>query len=99
MMVSQIKFFFEKGIWKMRLKDLSLVKAFLVRYLRVILLALQGFMKNDGQKSASVLTYYSLLNLVPLIGVAFGIAKGFGLEKMIKNQILQMADKAHGQPA
>jgi len=96
-MISQIKHFFEKGIWEIRLKDLSPVKAFLVRYLRVILLALQGFMKNDGQKSASVLTYYSLLNLVPLIGVAFGIAKGFGLEKMIQKQILQMAEKANWQ--
>ncbi len=87
----------EKGIWEIRLKDLPPVQAFFVRCLRVVLLALQGFKKNGGQKSASVLTYYSLLNLVPLIGVAFGTAKGFGLEKLIENQVLQMAEKSNWQ--
>ena len=96
-MISQILFFFKKGVWEVRLKDLPPAKAFLLRCLRVILLALRGFMKNGGQKSASVLTYYTLLNLVPLIGVAFGIAKGFGLEKLIQNQILQFAEKANWQ--
>ena len=96
-MISHILYFFEKGVWEARLRDLPPVKAFLLRCLRVILLALRGFIGNGGQRSASVLTYYSLLNLVPLIGVAFGIAKGFGLEKMIQNQILQMAEKANWQ--
>jgi len=53
--------------------------------------------KNGGQKTASVLTYYSLLNLVPIIGVAFGIAKGFGLEKLIESRIQQMAQEANWQ--
>lgn len=96
-MISKILYFFEKGIWEIRLKDLPPVKAFLIRYFRVVLLALYGFMRNGDQKTASVLTYYSLLNLVPLVGVAFGIAKGFGLEKLIHNQILEMAQKANWQ--
>jgi membrane protein len=96
-MISQILFFFKKGVWEIRLKDLPPAKALFIRCLRVVLLALRGFIKNGGQKSASVLTYYSLLNLVPLIGVAFGIAKGFGLEKLVQNQILQFAEKANWQ--
>jgi membrane protein len=96
-MISKILYFFEKSIWEIRLKDLPPLKAFLIRYFRVVLLALHGFMRNGDQKTASVLTYYSLLNLVPLVGVAFGIAKGFGLEKMIHNQILEMAQKANWQ--
>jgi membrane protein len=44
-----------------------------------------------------VLTYYSLLNLVPVVAVAFAMAKGFGLEKFIEKQILQMAEKANWQ--
>jgi membrane protein len=96
-MISQILFFFKKGVWEVRLRDLPPTKAFLLRCLRVALLASRGFISNGGQKSASVLTYYTLLNLVPLIGVAFGIAKGFGLEKLIQNQILQFAEKANWQ--
>jgi membrane protein len=57
----------------------------------------RGFIRNNCQKTASVLTYYSLLNIVPVVAVAFAIAKGFGLEKVIEKQILQMADKANWQ--
>ena len=61
------------------------------------MLAVRGFVKDDCQKSASVLTYYSLLNIVPLFAMAFAIAKGFGLERLVKQQILDMAEKANWQ--
>jgi membrane protein len=96
-MISRILIFFKTGIWEIRLKDLSPIQAFLIKYLRVILLASQGFIRDNCQKTASVLTYFSLLNLVPVVAVAFAIAKGFGLEKLIKKQILQIADKANWQ--
>jgi membrane protein len=96
-MMSSIIHFFKTGIWEIRLKDLPPIKAFFIKYLRVILLASQEFLGNHRQKTAAVLTYYSLLNVVPVIAVAFAISKGFGLEKMIEKQILQMADKANWQ--
>jgi membrane protein len=96
-MISRILIFFKTGIWEIRLKDLSPIQAFLIKYLRVILLASRGFIRDNCQKTASVLTYFSLLNLVPVVAVAFAIAKGFGLEKLIEKQILQIADKANWQ--
>jgi len=97
MMISRITNFFKTGIWEIRLKDLSPLETFFIKYLRIILLASRGFIKDNCQKTASVLTYYSLLNIVPVVAVAFAIAKGFGLEKLIEKQILQMADKANWQ--
>ena len=96
-MISQIVQFFNTGIWEIRLKNLHPIKAFVIKYLRIILLASRGFMRDDCQKTASVLTYYSLLNVVPVVAVAFAMAKGFGLEKLIEKQILQMAEKANWQ--
>ena len=96
-MISQIIRFFNIGIWEIRLKDLSPGKAFFLRCLRVPLLAWQEFNKDGCAKDASALTYYSLLNIVPIFAVAFAIAKGFGLEKLIKTQILQMAEKGNWQ--
>jgi len=96
-MMSRIINFFKTGIWEIRLKDTPPIKAFFIKYLRVFLLASQGFLGNHRQKTAAVLTYYSLLNVVPVIAVAFAISKGFGLEKLIEKQILQMADKANLQ--
>jgi membrane protein len=95
MVISQIIRFFKIGIWEIRLKDLSPGKAFFLRCLRVPLLAWQEFSKDGCAKDASALTYYSLLNIVPVFAVAFAIAKGFGLEKLIKSQILQMAQKGN----
>ncbi len=96
-MMSSIIHFFKMGIWEIRLKDTPPIKAFFVKYLRIMLLAAQGFFRDHCQKTASVLTYYSLLNVVPVVAVAFAISKGFGLEKMIEKQILQMAEKANWQ--
>ena len=96
-MISRILHFFKTGIWEIRLKDLSLVEAFFIKYLRVIFLASRGFMRDNCQKTASVLTYFSLLNMVPVVAVAFAMAKGFGLEKLIEKEIHQIAAKANWQ--
>jgi membrane protein len=96
-MISRIVHFFEAGIWEIRLKDLPSIKASSVKVLRIILLASRRFVTDHCQKTASVLTYYSLLNIVPVVAVAFAIAKGFGLEKLIEKQIMQMAEEANWQ--
>ena len=97
-MGSRILGFLKTGIWEIRIRNMPPLKAFFVRVMRVIILALKGFVKNDDQKTASVLTYYSILNVVPIVGVAFAIAKGFGLEKRIQGEILQIAQKANWGP-
>jgi membrane protein len=96
-MVSRIIDFLKTGVWEIRLKNLPPVRALLVKCLRIILLASRGFVRDNCQKTASVLTYYSLLNVVPVVAVAFAMAKGFGLEKLIEKQVLQMAEKANWQ--
>jgi membrane protein len=96
-MISRFLTFFKTGIWEIQLRDLSAIEAFSIKYLRMILLASRGFVRDNCQKTASVLTYYSLLNVVPVVAVAFAMAKGFGLEKLIEKQILQMAEKANWQ--
>lgn len=96
-MLSRITGYFRTGIWETRLKDLPPLQAVFTRYLRIFFLAGTGFFRDHCQKTASVLTYYSLLNVVPVVAVAFAIAKGFGLEQLIEKQILQMAHKANWQ--
>ena len=97
-MISKVIHFLETGIWQIRLKDLSAAKRFPLRYLRVGLLAIQNFYKDECHLKASALTYYSLLSVVPIVALVFGIAKGFGLEKVIQGQIAQLAQKGNWQP-
>jgi len=96
-MVSRVITFFQVGLWSLRLKELPCWQALGVKALRIFILALRGFLKDGCSKSASLLTYYSLLNIVPVFAVVFGVAKGFGLERLIERQILQMAEKANWQ--
>ena len=71
----------------MRLKDLSGHRYFLIRQLRIYLLAVKGFYEDKCQLRASALTFYSILSVVPVLAMGFGIAKGFGLERMIENEL------------
>ena len=96
-MIQEVTRFLNEGLWETRLRSLSPLKALGVRYLRVLILALRGFKQDECPRRASALTYYSMLNIVPLAAVAFGIAKGFGLEKLVENRILQMAEQANWQ--
>lgn len=51
--------------------------------------AARGISDDDCSLQASALTYYSILSIVPVLAVAFGIAKGFGFEKHLENEVTQ----------
>lgn len=80
--------FIHKDIWRIRTKKLSPRKSFYIKQLRVILLALREFHDNKCQLSASALTFYTLLSIVPVVAMAFGIAKGFGFDKVLEKELL-----------
>ncbi len=80
--------FIKTDIWRLRLKDHPRGKSFLIRLVRIIVLALRGFDENKCMFRASALTYYTLLSIVPVIALMFGIAKGFGLQKQVETQLL-----------
>jgi membrane protein len=86
---STISKFFSTGIWQMDPKKLSGPRAVLVRPLRVLALTVQGYVKDNCALRASALTYYSLLSVVPVMALVFGIAKGFGLEQRLQNQLYE----------
>ena len=80
--------FLSRGVWNMRLKDLSGHRYFLIRQLRIYLLAIKGFYEDKCQLRASALTFYSVLSVVPVLAMAFGIAKGFGLDEKLEKELV-----------
>ena len=60
-----------------------------VRLIRTLVFAARGFNVRQGDLHASALTFYSLLSLVPLAAMAFGVAKGFGFEQMLERELLK----------
>lgn len=59
------------------------------RFIRLLKRLIQGFWEDDGYSRALALSYYTLLSIVPILAVAFGIAKGFGFERLLESQILE----------
>jgi membrane protein len=49
---------------------------------------MRGFSLDKIQLRASALTFYSLLSVVPVFAMLFGIAKGFGFEKSLRKHLL-----------
>ncbi len=88
-MLSKLIDFIKTDIWRIRLTNYSRTKSFLIKQLRIIALAVRFFTENKCTFRASALTFFTLLSIVPVIAMMFGIAKGFGLEKKVETQILQ----------
>lgn len=51
-----------------------------VRQLKVLLFTAQGIGEHSILLRSAALTFYSLMSIVPMAALVFGIAKGFGLE-------------------
>lgn len=81
--------FFTRDIWRIRSRQLKGQKSFWLRNARILVLALRGFDEDKCQLRASALTFFSLLSIVPVIAMAFGIAKGFGFEKKLEKILLE----------
>ena len=53
------------------------------------------FRENQSYSQALALSYYTLLSIVPILAVAFGIAKGFGFDQLLETQILELFYQQH----
>ncbi|MGZ5007699.1 MAG: YihY/virulence factor BrkB family protein [Methylobacter sp.] len=87
-MKSNIIDFFKKDIWLLDEKRFSEFKAGIIKSLKLILLSVQGFSRDLCSLRASALTLYTLLSIVPIIAMLFGIAKGFGFEKIMEQELI-----------
>jgi len=92
-MTSSITKFIKEDVWLVSEKKLSPLNHIGVKTLKIILLSVQGFKSDLCQLRASALTLYTLLSIVPVIALLFGIAKGFGFEKKLEQQLLEQASE------
>ena len=81
--------FITTDIWRVRLEDLPFGKSFLIKQLRIIILTLRGFDEDKCFFRASSLTFYTLLSIVPVAAMLFGIAKGFGFERILRKELFE----------
>lgn len=85
--IKKTQHFFTHHIWKVKLSTFPVWQRWFIYLVRIIILGIKGYSgKNLGLRS-SALTMYSVLSIVPVIAMIFGIAQGFGLEKYLTQQL------------
>lgn len=86
---TRLTHFLQTEIWRLSKGDLTRSKQLLLKPMRVLLLTVQGYVRDNCALRASALTFYTLLSVVPMVALAFGIAKGFGLEQRLEHQLYE----------
>lgn len=88
-MLHNLKTYLQHDIWQIRLKGLPRFKSLLIRNVRIFLLSVRGFLEDKCPLRSSGLTLYTLLSIVPMLALVFGISKGFGMQQKLETEILE----------
>lgn len=86
-MIAKIKKFLTETVWNTPLNSLSKREAFLYKQVRIWMITFSEYGKDKCGEKASALTYFSLLSVVPVAAMAFGIATIFNLDQYLKAQM------------
>lgn len=57
---------------------------------QVIFFAFKGYREDRCDLRASALTLFTLFSIVPVMAMAFGIAKGFGFREMLEKRVMEL---------
>jgi len=60
------------------------------KFKKVIVFAVKEFRADRCDLRASSLTLFTLLSIVPVMAMAFGIAKGFGFKEILEERVLEL---------
>ena len=74
-------------IWRITENEVSGLKELYINTIKTVILAVRGFNSENLQTKASALTYSTLLAIVPLLAVLLGIAKGFGFQEAVQQEL------------
>ena len=85
--MSEIQRFINRDIWNAEAEALSKSRRRSYGILKILIISVKGFIEDGCSVRASALTFFTLLSVVPIIALAFAIAKGFGLEELVENVI------------
>jgi membrane protein len=88
--------FMEHDIWRFRGALLRGKQGLGLHSLRIFILSFREFASDKCSLRASALTFYTLLSIVPVFAMAFGVAKGFGLEKILKEKLIENSQGQQG---
>lgn len=85
--INKVLDFIKYDVWRISTHSSPLRIRLFIIPARIVILAFRGFTEDKVKLRASALTYFSLLSVVPLVAMGFGVAKGFGIDRMLQKQL------------
>ncbi len=87
-MIKEIINFITTGIWEKKDHEYKSKKVrWAVRQFKVFIYTAKGFGEHSLVVRSAALTFYTLMSVVPIAALVFGIAKGFGLETRVNEYL------------
>jgi len=71
-------------IWHLDMSELSIMKARMVRYLKVMIITIKNFGNDKMALQATSLSFLSAMAMVPIVSLMFAITNGFGLSDTLE---------------
>lgn len=76
--------YIKHGVWQKDDEEFDSRKSlWLTRQLRVIVYTIRGVGQHSTFIRAAALTFYTIMSIVPILALAFGVIKGFGLDERL----------------
>lgn len=79
--------FLTYDIWRITENEVTGMQRKLINLIKVVFLSIRRYNEDELQNKASALTYNTLLCMVPILAIFFGIARGFGLQKNLQDEL------------
>lgn len=80
--------FLTYDIWRITEDEVTRTTFSVYNIIKTIYLCINRFTKDRIVNKASALTYSTLLAIVPILAIVFAIARGFGFDNLMENQII-----------
>ena len=85
--INQIRTFLTEDIWRVTEDEISKKRNILYNTIKIITLSIREFVQGRVINKASALTYNTLLAIIPILAILFAIARGFGLDNLLEEQL------------
>ena len=79
--------FLTDGIWRITEDEVTPVRKRLYSCVKIIYISIEQFLNDRIPVRASALTYSTLLSIIPILALLFAIARGFGFDALMEQQI------------
>ncbi|MDD3299375.1 MAG: YihY/virulence factor BrkB family protein [Bacteroidales bacterium] len=67
------------------MSEISIMRARMIKYLKVLLITIKGFANDKVSLQATSLSYFSAMSIVPFVAIMFAVTNGFGAGERLES--------------